>query len=271
MSTRCVSAGSLFMYMSASAPDAPPFRVTITGAFISLFFWIAACIIRAIWSEAPPAPAATTISTGFVGSQASACVVPKAKAVTAAAMAAKVLRVISLSLEVQTVLAPACPRSKSQDERRRVEALPVLLLDVAVELVDERRDRQAGSVALGFLEADAEVLAHPVHGESEVELARVHRLATVFHLPRLCRAFRDDVEYLLDVEAGALREGDPLGQRLHEAGDADLVHHLRELPGAGGPQKRHGPAIGIHERLRALEGCGFPAAHDGELGVLRAR
>src|SRR5690242_17272325 len=33
---------------------------------------MAACIIRAIWSEAPPAPAATTISTGFVGSQATA-------------------------------------------------------------------------------------------------------------------------------------------------------------------------------------------------------
>jgi len=37
-----------------------------------LFFWTAACIIRAIWSEAPPAPAATTISTGFVGSHATA-------------------------------------------------------------------------------------------------------------------------------------------------------------------------------------------------------
>jgi hypothetical protein len=45
---------------------------TTTGAFIKLFFWMAACIMRAIWSEAPPAPAATTISTGFVGSQAMA-------------------------------------------------------------------------------------------------------------------------------------------------------------------------------------------------------
>src|SRR4051812_35661184 len=58
------------MYIRASAPEAPPFNDTTTGAFIRLFFWIAACIIRAIWSEAPPAPAATTISTGFVGSQA---------------------------------------------------------------------------------------------------------------------------------------------------------------------------------------------------------
>ena len=58
------------MYISASAPDAPPLRDTTIGCFIRLFFWMAACIIRAIWSEAPPAPAATTISTGLLGSQA---------------------------------------------------------------------------------------------------------------------------------------------------------------------------------------------------------
>src|SRR5207249_627832 len=58
------------MYISASAPDAPPLSDTTIGCFIRLFFWIAACIIRAIWSEAPPAPAATTISIGLFGSQA---------------------------------------------------------------------------------------------------------------------------------------------------------------------------------------------------------
>src|SRR3954471_18252765 len=58
------------MYISASAPDAPPLSDTTIGCFMRLFFWIAACIMRAIWSEAPPAPAATTISTGLVGSQA---------------------------------------------------------------------------------------------------------------------------------------------------------------------------------------------------------
>src|ERR1700674_1298674 len=62
----------LFMYIRALAPEAPPLRETTIGCFISAFFWMAACIIRAIWSEAPPAPAATTISTGLVGSQASA-------------------------------------------------------------------------------------------------------------------------------------------------------------------------------------------------------
>src|SRR5712691_3527966 len=60
------------MYISASAPDAPPFSDTTIGCFIRLFFWMAACIILAIWSEAPPAPAATTISTGLLGSHATA-------------------------------------------------------------------------------------------------------------------------------------------------------------------------------------------------------
>src|SRR6478736_277443 len=105
MSARLVSAGSLFMYMSASAPDAPPFSVTMTGAFMSLFFWMAACIMRAIWSDAPPAPAATTISTALVGSHASACVATKDNAANAAAVAATIRDFIGgllLSFEVIT-------------------------------------------------------------------------------------------------------------------------------------------------------------------------
>src|SRR6202165_1410291 len=72
------------MYISASAPDAPPLSDTTIGCFIRLFFWIAACIIRAIWSEAPPAPAATTISTGLVGSQAAIAGALASMAVSAA-------------------------------------------------------------------------------------------------------------------------------------------------------------------------------------------
>src|SRR5262249_17785296 len=72
MMTRLASPEPAFMYMSASAPDAPPLSETTIGCFIRLFFCIAACIIRAIWSEAPPAPAATTISTGLFGSHATA-------------------------------------------------------------------------------------------------------------------------------------------------------------------------------------------------------
>src|ERR1700694_3260514 len=72
------------MYISASAPDAPPLSDTTIGCFIRLFFWIAACIIRAIWSDAPPAPAATTISTGLVGSQAAIAGALASMAATAA-------------------------------------------------------------------------------------------------------------------------------------------------------------------------------------------
>ena len=83
MSTLFGSPALDFMYMSASAPEAPPLSVTTIGCAISLFFWIAACIIRAIWSEAPPAPAATTISTGLVGSHAKAGAAVSAKTATA--------------------------------------------------------------------------------------------------------------------------------------------------------------------------------------------
>src|SRR3954464_15592290 len=76
-----------FMYMSASAPEAPPFSDTTIGCFIRLFFWMAACIMRAIWSEAPPAPAATTISTGLLGSQAASALVANARLTNAAAAA----------------------------------------------------------------------------------------------------------------------------------------------------------------------------------------
>src|SRR5437660_4946912 len=77
-----------FMYISASAPEAPPLSDTTIGCFISLFFWIAACIIRAIWSDAPPAPAATTISTGLVGSHAASAGAARVAANGMAAQAA---------------------------------------------------------------------------------------------------------------------------------------------------------------------------------------
>src|SRR4029453_9355625 len=88
-----------FMYISASPPDAPPLSDTTIGCFIRLFFWMAACIIRAIWSEAPPAPAATTISTGLVGSHAAAGPAASAKASVAPA-ARQVFLVIVSSLRV---------------------------------------------------------------------------------------------------------------------------------------------------------------------------
>src|SRR5579862_227793 len=85
MRTLLASPALDFMYISASAPEAPPLSETTIGCFIRLFFWMAACIILAIWSEAPPAPAATTISTGLVGSQANAGAVASARLASAPA------------------------------------------------------------------------------------------------------------------------------------------------------------------------------------------
>src|SRR5437868_5181521 len=89
---------------------------------------------------------------------------------------------------------------ESRDERRGVIAAPAVLRYLVVVPEHGLRDRQLRAVAARLREADAEILAHPVHREAEVELARVHRLAAVLHLPRLRGALRDHVEDLLDVE-----------------------------------------------------------------------
>src|SRR5713226_8926888 len=101
MSTLLASPALDFMYISASAPEAPPFSDTTIGCFIKLFFCTAACIIRAIWSDAPPAPAATTISTGFVGSQANAVF----ESARAASVLAKRRKFLMAFLLVDLVLA----------------------------------------------------------------------------------------------------------------------------------------------------------------------
>ena len=45
---------------------------TMIGWVVNWCFWMMPWIVRAIWSEAPPAEKGTTISIGFVGSQARA-------------------------------------------------------------------------------------------------------------------------------------------------------------------------------------------------------
>src|SRR3979409_2626802 len=63
-----------FMYISASAPDAPPLSETTIGCFIRLFFWIAACIHGAIWTEAAAAGAGRNDDLdGFGGLPGSGC------------------------------------------------------------------------------------------------------------------------------------------------------------------------------------------------------
>src|SRR5690242_14621636 len=121
MSTLFGSPALSFMYMSASPPEAPPLSDTTIGCFMRLFFWMAACIMRAIWSEAPPAPAATTISTGFVGSQATDGVARK-EAATAAAMAA-------------TDLFMGTPPVVSSYSSRKINKLTVSMRNIRIALV----------------------------------------------------------------------------------------------------------------------------------------
>src|SRR4029077_12970551 len=97
--------------MSASAPDTPPLRDTTIGCFIRPFFWIAACIIRAIWSDAPPAPAATTISTGLFGSQATA-----GAAASTMASAAVAQRQVGLISGIASSLDVAGGRAKTRPD-----------------------------------------------------------------------------------------------------------------------------------------------------------
>ena len=64
---------------------------------------------------------------------------------------------------------------------------------------------------------------------------------------------------------------DALGEALHQARDADLVDHLGELAGAGGPEPLAHPRIGAgDDRLGALVGILVAAAHHGEHAVLGA-
>src|SRR6266852_3795831 len=106
---------------------------------------------------------------------------------------------------------------KPRDERRGVPAVAARLLHLGVVAVDHLRDGKPGAVALRLLEADAEVLAHPVDREAEIELALVHGLAAVLHLPRLRRALRDHVEHEAGVQPRLLGERDALGERPYES------------------------------------------------------
>src|SRR5258706_1017411 len=109
------------------------------------------------------------------------------------------------------------PSPQQPDQARRVPAVAALLLDLRIELVDQRRHRQQRAILARFVEADRQILAHPVDREAVIELVGKHRPRAVIHLPRLRSALADHAEHTLDVEAGLLCERDRFRQALHHA------------------------------------------------------
>src|SRR5690606_4648605 len=104
-----------------------------------------------------------------------------------------------------------------------------------------------------------------------VELAVLHGLVAVRHLPRTGRALADDLDHRLDVEPGLFGEVEAFGEALDEAGDADLVYHLGKLAGARGAEAAADAGIGRDHRLGAGIVRFRAAAHDREDAVLRPR
>ncbi len=93
-------------------------------------------------------------------------------------------------------------RARSEDVSQR----PPPLLHFLVKLVHQRSYGQERAIAICFIKADAQILAHPVNGKAEIIFALVHGAGAVFHLPRPGRALGDNRDKLLDIEARFLAE-----------------------------------------------------------------
>jgi hypothetical protein len=80
----------------------------------------------------------------------------------------------------------------------------------------------------------------------------------------LRRALRDRVDDFRNIEAGALRKIERLGERLDETADADLVDHLGQLSAAGAADESNGLGVRADDGLGfAIVGL-FAADHHGE-------
>ncbi len=64
-------------------------------------------------------------------------------------------------------LSPSAPQTL--DQARRIKTPAALSLQTSVELIDQRCHRQLCAVASRFVEADAEILTHPVDSEAEIK------------------------------------------------------------------------------------------------------
>src|SRR3954468_8644332 len=70
----------------------------------------------------------------------------------------------STALEEGQIIRNARSFFEAGEQRGRIPPVTAERLYIAVELVDECRQRQPGAIAAGLGQDDAEILAHPVDG-----------------------------------------------------------------------------------------------------------
>jgi osmotically-inducible protein OsmY len=152
------------------------------------------------------------------------------------------------------------------DQARGVPAAAAQRLHVGVELVDQRRHRQPAPLRCASSRHSAEVLAHPVDREAEVELSSIivgRGCPSASSAPRPCRS-RSSTASCRARPSGRRR---CLATALHQPGDRDLVDHLGQLPGAAVADARHRLGEVHRQRLHRVERRGVAAAHDRQRAV----
>ena len=113
------------------------------------------------------------------------------------------------------------------------------MLDFAVKLINKRCERKRGAISGRLRERDPEILSHPVDGKPKIKLIANHGLSAVCHLPGTRSTLFQNAEHLIHIETGVHAKGCRFGKPLNYSGNADLIHHLRELSGPGFPNPGH--------------------------------
>ena len=121
----------------------------------------------------------------------------------------------------------------------------------------------------GFIEADAEVLDHPVDGKAEIKLIRQHRLAAVDHLPAHRRAAGNRRQHRVHIKPGTPAEIERFRQPLHKPANTDLVDHLGLLPRPGAADPPHRFAKGSDHWFSLGISRFITAAHDRQNAAFR--
>src|SRR3954453_20820179 len=82
-----------------------------------------------------------------------------------------------------TTLMVHSPVAKQLHEARGIQSSMTELLQLRVELIDQRSARELGTVCACLFQSNAQVLTHEIDCEAEVELAIDHGVTAIFHLP----------------------------------------------------------------------------------------